>query len=52
MNEVSYNEFYDEDGGVLDIDKYVDYLDVVRYEFNYNYKSKMFELNKIIRIEN
>lgn len=52
ISEVLYDDFFDEDGDIIDIDKYVDYLDVVRYEFNYNYKSKMFELNKIIRIEN
>lgn len=52
ISEVLSDDFFDEDGDIIDIDKYVDYLDVVRYEFNYNYKSKMFELNKIIRIEN
>lgn len=52
MNEVSYNEFYDEDGGVLDIDSYVEYFDIVRYELKYNYESKKFILDKIVRVEN
>lgn len=52
MTEVSYNEFYDEDGGVLDIDSYVEYFDIVRYEFKYNYKSKKFILDKVVRVEN
>lgn len=49
--ELNYDEFFSEDGLVINQDNYINYFDVIRYEFSYNYEDNIFILDKLIRIE-
>lgn len=51
VSKLLYDDLFD-DNDVLKINNYINYFDVVRYEFKYDYSDKMYVLNKLFRMEN